>query len=101
MRRIARRTADELSWNLHENEGCGADMVLTIEPTNRWCKVGASEWIVWRGRTEGGIACLVVVCGMEVCDEKNRRAYESELRAMPSPHPVSLRQVLREMDNAS
>lgn len=72
-------------------------MTLTIEPTNQHVNILGIGGTVWRGHTAGGIEVRVVICGMEVCDETRRRAYENEVATMPPPHPTSLRQVLAEM----
>jgi hypothetical protein len=74
-------------------------MQIQLEATSQVTQVNGAEGRVWRGHTARGIEVIAVICGMEVVNRNEQRAYENELATSPNPHPASLRKVVAELDS--
>lgn len=60
-------------------------MKITIESTSEITRINGTECRIWRGHTEGGVACYVYVHRLAVQDGHDQSAFERELLAQPVP----------------
>lgn len=63
-------------------------MKITMESTDIFTEWHGVPCRVWRGVTEGGVACDVFVPSMRVREDLEREQFERELRKLPDPRTV-------------
>ena len=69
-------------------------MKITIESTDQLTDVEGVPVRVWRGVTEGGARCIVLVHRLAVHESEPAEAFERELKRMAVPRHVPLGDVL-------
>ena len=70
-------------------------MKITIESTDILAEYNGRECRVWRGITESGIPCDVLVPCLRVRSDQQCSQFEAELKELPEPRlpAVSFRQI--------
>ena len=66
-------------------------MKITIESTDETPTLDGVECRLWRGVSEGGVACLVYVHRIAVREDQNPADFEAELFTRPNPVTASER----------
>lgn len=70
-------------------------MKLTIESTDHLTYLGGVPVRVWKGRTEGGVECLVFVHRLAVDRAADTAEFDRELREqLPPPVVIDVRHIL-------
>jgi hypothetical protein len=71
-------------------------MKITIESTEMITEVARVTCRVWRGVTEGGVACDLAIPMIRAREDADRAEFEAELQKLPEPTKalvVDMRQV--------
>jgi hypothetical protein len=61
---------------------------ITMESTDIFTEWHGVPCRVWRGITEGGVKCDVMVPTMRVREDHDRAEFERDLRSLPDPITV-------------
>lgn len=69
-------------------------MKITIECTDQITRIDGVPVRIWKGVTESGVECVVMVHRLAVELEQDASQFDRELKAMPVPRDVPLHQVL-------
>lgn len=60
-------------------------MKILIESTGRTTECNGVPCGEWRGVTEGGVRCVVLVQALAVCEGPDEAEFERELTSIPAP----------------